>query len=216
MGLISAVKNAVHDKNATAHSTDRTDAPAGAQAASTYSSSGASETYAAQNAPVTKETVHEHRREEITPVIEREREETHVQQVVQPIVDSRQETVHSASAAAPVERAVVEDVGEADARRYQSNKSAHKSYSETRDAGTESVMNAPILNERVHRHNVVEVQPVIEREVQRENVIHTQQPIAERFVAAPKVHDTVVNAPMSIDEFQRSGGNFEGVDLHRV
>jgi len=214
MGLITAVKNSLHgDANASAGN-EPVDSTRSASA--THASSGAAESYATQHAPVVKETVHDHRREEITPVIDREREETNVTQVVQPITDNRQEVHHASTVNAPLERETVEQVNAQDARRYQDNRAAHKSYTHTESAGAETVMNAPNIQESVRRHDVVEVQPVIEREVRQDNVLHVEQPIHERVVAAPTVHETVQNAPMSMSEFEARGGSFKGGDLHRV
>lgn len=45
-------------------------------------------------------------------------------------------------------------------------------------------------------------QPVIQREIEQISTLHTTQPILEHHVAAPKVGELRVEAPISIEEFK--------------
>jgi len=207
MGLISAVKAGLHSDNQVQDT--------GASAAPTSTSGGDAVRCESQNPPVVKETVHQREKEEVTPVIDREREETIVNQVVQPVRDSRKETVHHQATAPTIQNEVVEDVSAAEAERYQQNRAQHQS-SRTVVGGatTSSHVNAPIVNERVKTHVVEEIQPVIEREIHEEHVVHRTQPVQERVIKAPVVGETRTNAPISAEEWERRGGSATGTGLH--
>ncbi|KAJ3264398.1 hypothetical protein HK104_006476 [Borealophlyctis nickersoniae] len=117
MGLISAVKAGLHhehpDHNAI-NTQSSTDSPvldvSGKAPEKVTTQMAEADRYATQNAPVVQETVKRHEREEIQPIIEREREETHVNQVIQPINDSRTEVEHHHAMAAPIAHETIEDV----------------------------------------------------------------------------------------------------------
>lgn len=210
MGLISAVKAGLlsgDNQNATAANTN-------AESRATTQASGGTVRCEAQNAPVVQESVHQREREEITPVVQRDREETIVNQVVQPVLDSRKETIHHQATSAPVTNEVVEDVSGAEAEKYQRNRAQFNSSRTVAGTTQSSHVNAPIISENVNTHVVEEIQPVIQREVQEEHIIHREQPVYERVVKAPVVGEVRHNAPISIDEFEAKGGSATGTGLH--
>ena len=65
-------------------------------------------------------------------------------------------------------------------------------------------VNAPVVQEVHKKHIIEEVQPVIERVTHHTHKIHTTQPIQEHVVAAAKVADIQVKAPISMEEFKKT------------
>ncbi|TPX66440.1 hypothetical protein SpCBS45565_g04449 [Spizellomyces sp. 'palustris'] len=225
MGLISALKNAGqhHSNN---EKTSNADADSTAAASSTPQpttttntssanpTAGASEYCHTQNAPVTRENVHEHHATEVTPVVSRERDETIVQQSVQPIHDHVEaETQHHYAQNAGIARESSEELNAEDARRYQENRELVTG-GRTVEQSNEGVrVSAPIVKEKVNKHVIEEVQPVIERTIDQTHVVHTAQPIYEHQTAAPKVADLRYNNPISMEEFEKRGGSMSGTGL---
>ncbi|KAJ3042167.1 hypothetical protein HDV00_008054 [Rhizophlyctis rosea] len=211
MGLISAVKAGLSSEKGQQDQQYSTGATAAPASSTTADSTVRCET---QNAPVVKEHVHAREKEEITPVIEREREETIVNQVVQPVKDTRHEVHHHQATNAPIQNEVIEDISNAEAEKYQRNRAQHQSTRTVEGHGVHSAhVTAPIVHERVKPHVVEEIQPVIEREIQEEHVVHRIQPVQERVVKAPVVGETRYNAPISQEEWEARGGSAEGTGL---
>merc|ERR1712029_233360 len=143
---------------------------------------------------VTEENVSRHAHHEVTPVVDRERDETEI---------------HHKHVAPEVSRDRNEDIDDTTASKYQ--KQAQFENVQTAGEKTHSTsVNAPKVHEHVNKHIVEEVQPVIQRQTQETEHHHTTQVIHDHVSHAPKVHDTHVNAPISMSDFKGDGGNAVG------
>jgi len=230
MGLISAVKNATHSSSharaseATYAAPNETVPTAGVNTASTpinsvdrtatAGASGAKEYCYTQNAPVVQENLRERQEVHITPIVDREREETIVKQTIQPVVDRVQaETVHHHTQAEGIARETSEELSADYAQKYQSQREIVSGGRTVERINEGVVENAPVIKERVNTHVIEEIQPVIERTIDETHVVHTAQPIYEHHTAAPIVEDVRTNAPISLSEFESRGGSLSGVPL---
>ncbi|TPX55987.1 hypothetical protein PhCBS80983_g04891 [Powellomyces hirtus] len=163
------------------------------------------------NEPVVHETINREEREEIQPVIERERIQTEIQQVVQPVLD----VVTEAPVVEKVElehesHKYREKAKEEDVKKYEQQAEAIKDETTVEEVH-EKVYLEPIIHETVKKRVITEIQPVIERVVHQTHVVEETQHINETFVKAPVVHDTQVATPMSIDEFNKLSGGTASV-----
>jgi len=121
-------------------------------------------------------------REEIQPVIHREREQLEIREQIQPIYEkSVAPTIVEQRQLAPEVRGEVR-LGEMPVIA-EGPRSAVVIEAEQREA----VMHAPIIEETIHKKIIEEVQPVIHREVVAPKVIRETQPIYEKIVEAPVV-----------------------------
>ncbi|TPX69417.1 hypothetical protein SpCBS45565_g02426 [Spizellomyces sp. 'palustris'] len=152
---------------------------------------------------VIHETVAEVEREEIQPVIERERIQTEVQQVVQPVLDVVTEapTVEKVELQEEKHR-YREKAKEADLERYQEQADAFKDEIHESAVIHEKVYKEPIIHETIKTKIITEVQPVIERVIHRTHVVEETKPIKETFIKAPVVHDQEIAPPISMEEFE--------------
>lgn len=156
---------------------------------------------------VVQERISRAHHEEITPVVDRQTEQVQVNQVLQPVVDKQRDVRHDERVNAAISNEIVDAIPEADSAIYQSNLNAVKDTRQVGDLKKTANINAPIVNETVQSHVVHEIQPVIQRDIEQLSTLHTTQPILEHHVAAPKVGELRVEAPISIEEFQaRSAG----------
>lgn len=222
MGLISAIKGHGATSHATPehHHNTSGETKAGAVGSDRHTSTAgatpAKEYCATQNAPVVHENLRQQQSTHITPVVDREREETIVQQTIQPIEDRVQaETQHHYSQAKAISRETAEELSAEDARRYQAQRELVGTGSrnvERIDRGV--VENAPIVKERVNTHVIEEIQPVVNRTIEEQHIVHTEQPIYEHHTAAPKVAEVRTNAPLTMEEFEKRGGSMTGTGLH--
>merc|ERR1711974_374076 len=145
---------------------------------------------------VTEENVSRHAHHEVTPVVDRERDETEIHQKVQPVVDNQEHHTHHKHVAPEVSRDRNEDIDDTTAAKYQ--KQAQFENVQTAGEKTHSTsVNAPKVHEHVNKHIVEEVQPVIQRQTQETEHHHTTQVI----------HD---HAPISMSDFKGDGGNAVG------
>lgn len=140
-----------------------------------------------QTERVAKPTVvHEHiipiQKEEIQPVIYREREQLDVKQVTERLHETKiQPTVIENRNLAPEVRADVVMRG----APITPNLVAPSSQIEQTRSST--VVHAPIVQETIKRTVIEEVQPVLEREVIAPTIIKEVKPIYEKIVEAPRV-----------------------------
>jgi len=156
---------------------------------------------------VVQEKIHRAHHEEITPVVDRQTEQVQVNQKLQPVVDKQQDYRHDERVNAAISNEVVDAIPEGDSAIYQNNLNAVKDTRQVGDLKKTANINAPIVNETVQKHIVNEIQPVIQREIDQRSTLHTTQPIHEHHVAAPKVGELRVEAPISIEEFQAKSKN---------
>jgi len=149
---------------------------------------------------VTHENINRHAHHEVEAVVNRNREEVEIHQKIQPVLDEQRSHSHHQHSAPVVQSEKIEDFNEADAARYRSQ----GQHEHTRQVGEQThstSVNAPKIHEHVDKHIVEEIQPVIERQTHHTEHHHTVQQINEHVVHAPVVHETTVNAPISMAEF---------------
>jgi len=135
---------------------------------------------------VVHERIHPVQKEEIQPVIYREREQLDVKQVTQMMHETQIQPTLVQRAELPAERreAIIER-GAPIAENYIAP-------SREVDATTRTqVVHAPIVEEVIRKTVVQEVQPVLERDVYTPVAVQTTQPIYEKIVEAPIVHREV-------------------------
>jgi len=135
-----------------------------------------------ERAPVVQEVIKPGVREEIQPVIHREREQLEIREELLPIYEKsvRPTLVEERELAAeyrPEVRTGVMPVIAEGPRESVSVETEHR----------ETIMNAPIIEETVHRKIIEEVQPVIHRETIAPKIIREVKPIYEKVVEAPVV-----------------------------
>jgi len=158
---------------------------------------------------VTHENVTRHAHHEVTPVVGRERDEVDIHQKVQPVLDQQEKHTHHQHVAPEVHRERGEDISDRDAAKY-AQQAQHTNTQNIGEQTHSTSVNAPKVHEHVNKHIVEEIQPVIERQTNQTEHHHTIQNISEHVTHAPKVHDTTVNAPISLSQFQGQGAGALG------
>lgn len=135
-----------------------------------------------EKAPVVQEVIKPGLREEIQPVIHRDREQLEIREELQPIYEKT------------VRPTIVEQMELAPEMKPEVRLGAAPIIAEGPRSSTfveaeqrEKFVKAPIVEETVHKKIVEEVQPVIHREVLAPKVIQEVQPIYEKIVEAPQV-----------------------------
>eukprot|EP01118_Nematostelium_gracile_P010301 TRINITY_DN352_c0_g1_i4.p1 TRINITY_DN352_c0_g1~~TRINITY_DN352_c0_g1_i4.p1 ORF type:complete len:451 (+),score=143.35 TRINITY_DN352_c0_g1_i4:80-1354(+) len=141
-----------------------------------------------EKATIVKETLLPEERIEIQPVIHREREQKEVHKVVQPLheKDILPTKVVQATLAEQVRAPIVES----DAAYQVRSREADTRFVSTKEyAGLKSqtVQKPAIVEERVHKTIIEEVQPVLYKETVVPVIIQETQPIYEKIVEAPIV-----------------------------
>ncbi|KAI8996066.1 hypothetical protein BC832DRAFT_305806 [Gaertneriomyces semiglobifer] len=153
---------------------------------------------------VIHETVAALEREEVQPVIERERIHTEIQQVVQPVLDVVNEAPVVESKELPEEtHRYREKVKEDDVARYEAQAEAFCDETHQTQVVHEKVFKEPVIHEVVHTKIITEVQPVIERVVHKTHIVEETQPIKETFVKAPVVHEQEIAPPLTMEDFEK-------------
>jgi len=151
---------------------------------------------------VVHERIHPVQKEEIQPVIYREREQLDVKQVTQMLHETQihPTIVHQRELPAERREAIVERAAPI-AENYIAPTT-------TTDATMRSqVVHAPIVNEVIRKTIIEEIQPVLERDIIQSTVIQNTQPIYEKYVDAPSVsRETRV-----VVERKMSGGSLEAL-----
>jgi len=125
-------------------------------------------------------------KEEIQPVIYREREQLDVKQVTQMMHETQiQPTIiQQRELPAQTREAVIERAAPI----------AENYIAPTREVDATlrtQVVHAPIVNEVIKKTIIEEIQPVLERDIIQSTVIQNTQPIYEKFVEAPTVYREV-------------------------
>jgi len=133
-------------------------------------------------------------REEIQPVIHRQREQLEIREEVQPIYEKTvRGTIFEERQLAPEMRPEVR-MGQMPVLAEGPRSSVF-----VENEQRQMFVNAPIVEEVVHKKIVEEIQPVIHREVIAPRIIRETQPIFEKVVEAPIVSYTTL-APRYVGE----------------
>lgn len=136
---------------------------------------------------VVHEHIHPVEKEEIQPIIYREREQMDIKQITQQLHETQiQPTLIQQRELAPQYReAVVER-----SAPIQENVVLPTT---TLDATVRSVqVNAPIVNETIKKTVIEEIQPVLERDVFQPVIVQQTQPIYEKVIEAPSVYREIL------------------------
>jgi hypothetical protein len=135
---------------------------------------------------VVHEHIHALEKEEIQPVIHREREQLEVKQITQQLHETQiQPTLVQHRELAPEVRAPIVERGIIEENVHFSTVD--------RDATMRSVqVNQPILEETVKKTVIEEIQPVLERDVFVPTIVQQTQNIYEKVVEAPTVYREVL------------------------
>jgi len=138
---------------------------------------------------VIKEHIHPQEREEIQPVIHREREKTEVVQLSKPILEKDVLPVKVEERTLPAETrpTVVQGESEEFRRRYNEKSSRFQSSTEVAPMEREVFERPPIIKEHITRKVIQEVQPVIYREITEPHIIKEVKPIYEKVVEGPVI-----------------------------
>jgi len=145
-----------------------------------------------EKAPVVQEVIRPGVREEIQPVVHRDREQLEIREEIQPIYETNvRPTVVEQRELAPQMRADVRTgIMPVIAEGPRSNVITEAEH-------VEVMTKAPIVEEIVHKKIIEEVQPVIHRETIAPKVIQEVQPIYEKVIEAPVVTYTTLPAVYS-------------------
>lgn len=157
--------------------------------------------------PIIHENVIQHAHHEVTPIVNRVREETEIHQKIQPVTHTQEHHTHHQHVAPHVARHVQEDITEEHANKFKTQGlQEHKQT--VGDQSHSTSVNAPIVREHVNRHIIEEIHPIIQRQLQRVEHHHTTQQINETHVKAPIIHDMITNVAITYEEF---AGKLEGL-----
>jgi len=135
------------------------------------------------DAALGEERLHIREKEIIQPVITRDIDKTEIRQVVQPV---HEEKVLDTQLR---EKVLATQNIEKDMSRPVAPIAVPTARSET-DKQTQRVEQAPIIEERIHKKIIEDVQPVIYRDVIQNEEVLIKQPIHEHIVEAPVVTTT--------------------------
>jgi len=135
------------------------------------------------DAALAEERLHIREKEIIQPVITRDIDKTEIRQVVQPV---HEEKVLDTQLR---EKVLATQNIEKDMSRPVAPIAVPTARSET-DKQTQRVEQAPIIEERIHKKIIEDVQPVIYRDVVQNEEVLIKQPIHEHIVEAPVVTTT--------------------------
>jgi hypothetical protein len=162
---------------------------------------------------VTRETVHEQRREERQKATDREVHQDHYHTTIQPVKDR---------AVLPEQHhhnmLDIEHRNHDHRNPQQIKQKLHNEAAQFRDKTTRapvehtSTTMTGVSGEHVHHHVHEIIQPVVEKEVIEPHVVHTTVPVHEVH-HNPAQHHTASTMPtMSMAEFKKQGGSLTGRD----
>jgi len=142
-----------------------------------------------ERAPVVQEVIKPGLREEIQPVIHRQREQLEIREEIQPIYEKsvRGTIVENRSLPAEIRpdvRMGAMPILQEGPRGSVVVQAEHR----------EAFVKPPLVEETIHKKIIEEVQPVIHREVIAPRVIHETKPIFEKVIEAPVVSYTTLPA----------------------
>jgi len=174
-----------------------------ADAQKTIIDQGVADVQVKQKEAIVQEEQKLHQAVEIQPVVEKTVDETEVQQIIVPVVDNQKEVSVEQRVMATDRREIAETPDEAAKAKYQAQASAHTSFVKEAETTASTHVNAPIIEEVHRKHVVHEYQPVIQRVIDHVHTVKVTQPIEEHVIAAAKVHDVKMAAPMTMEQFQK-------------
>jgi len=136
---------------------------------------------------VIREHIHPKEREEIQPIIHREREKTELVQVAKPIMerDVRPTMVEEKTLPAETRPTVFQGESEEFKRMYREKSERYKSTTEFSPVEKEVIEKPPIIKEHVTRKIIEEIQPVVYREITEPHIIREVKPIYEKVIEGP-------------------------------
>jgi len=153
-----------------------------------------------QKDTVIHEHIHPVQKEEIQPIIYREREQLDVRQVTQMMHETQIRPTILEQRELPAERreAIVERGAPIAPNMILPSSQI--------DATTRTqVVHAPIVNEIIRKTVVEEIQPVLERDVFQSTIIQNTLPIYEKIIEAPLVTREVVSTRVELGTVDHSG-----------
>jgi len=150
---------------------------------------------------VIKEHIHPKEREEIQPVIHREREKTEYVEVTKPIHEKNVMPTQFEEKTLPAETRPTVYQGESEQfkQNYKLATERYKPSVEVAPTEREVVEKTPIIKEHITRKVIEEIQPVIYREVTEPHIILETRPIYEKVVEGPTL---VEKGEMLPEEYQ--------------
>jgi len=156
-----------------------------------------------EKGPVIKEHIHPKEREEIQPVIHREREKTEFIEVTKPILERNVMPTQFQEKTLPAETRATVYQGESEQfkQSYKLATERYKASVEVAPTEREVVEKAPIIKEHITKRVIEEIQPVIYREVTEPHIILETRPIYEKVVEGPTL---VEKGEMLPEEFTRT------------
>jgi len=139
-----------------------------------------------EKGPVVKEHIHQHEREEIQPIIHREREKTEVVQMTRPIREREVQATVVEKRMLPAETkpTIVQENSQFE-RDYNANVNRYKSSVDVDPVEHETIEKPAIIHEHLTRRVIEEVQPVIHKDVTVPTLIKETQDIYEKIIEAP-------------------------------
>lgn len=128
-----------------------------------------------------EEKVHMHEEQHVQPILTRDIEQKEVRQVIQPMHETTVlPTQRATGTMAGEERLINND-------RMVAPQVVPEAVRIQGEANVNVVQHAPIVEERIHKQVIEEVQPVLYRDVIQNKEVIITQPIHERIVEAPIV-----------------------------
>ena len=101
---------------------------------------------------ITHENISKHSHHEVTPIVNRERDETEIHQKVQPVYDQQNINSRHEHQAPVVSRERAEDIDDASAAKYQ-NQMQFGNERNVGDTTHSTSVNAPRVHEHVNKHS---------------------------------------------------------------
>jgi len=141
---------------------------------------------------ITHETIFPSEKIEVQPIVHREREQLEYHEVIQPLHEK--DVVPTVVKYATLPNQVKPDVRESDAQfqtKYQELASRYHAEVSTQPVAREFINKAPIVEERISRRIVEEIQPVLYKETIAPVLIEETQPIYERVIEAPTITEEI-------------------------
>ncbi|PRP86369.1 hypothetical protein PROFUN_05510 [Planoprotostelium fungivorum] len=140
-----------------------------------------------EKAVVIQERFHPMEKEEIQPIIYREREQLDVRQITQMLHETeiRPTILEQRELAAETRAPIVE-------RATPIAENIVLASTVTDDVQRSTVIHAPIVEELIKKTVIEEIQPVLERDIFAPTVIRNTQPIYEKIVEAPVLYREVM------------------------
>jgi hypothetical protein len=142
--------------------------------------------------PVVEETVVPYQREEVQPIIYREKEQFEIKEVVQPLEQKVYKPEQVEERTLPSQTVPIVRADDTEAlRKLQEMRLQHQPKVEREEPIKERVDKPPIIFEKQMKHVLEEIQPIIHKETIETHIIKETQPIFETIVEAPVITQEV-------------------------